>query len=154
MKQQGYNVLVCSECDLHFYINPKPVNAIILENEKNEILFVIRKIEPKQGMLDLPGGFVDVDETFEESMKREVKEEINIDLQSVSYVTSFSDEYEHGGLSARTICALFHEELPSDTEIVPGDDAAGYQWIKKFEIPFERLAFEGMREALKTYVKR
>lgn len=152
--RQGPNVLICTSCNLHYYVNPKPTNGIILGNEKDEVLFVVRAIEPKKGMLDLPGGFIDSNETLEASMEREAREELGIDLPEFTYVSSFADEYEYGGVSSRTLCMLFYGEIPSDTLIKTGDDAAGYQWIKKSEIPYEKIAFAGMKTALKKYITR
>lgn len=143
------NVFVCPNCNLHYYINPKPTNAIALENEKGEILFVVRALDPHKGMLDLPGGFLDVNETLEESLQREVKEELGIHISQFSYVSSFHDEYEHGKISSRCICMLFTGKLPPDTAIHVGDDASGYIFIPKDKIPYDQMAFEGMKTALR-----
>jgi len=143
------NVFICPNCKLHHYINPKPTNAIILENKKGEILFVVRALDPHKGMLDLPGGFMDINETLEDSTRREVREELGIEIGTFSYVSSFHDEYEHGGLSSRTVCMLFHGELPENTRIYPSDDAESFLMIPKTQIPYNRLAFEGMKNALR-----
>ena len=78
LTRKSENLLVCQKCKFELYLNPKPTNAAILENEKGEILLVKRKIPPKEGFWDLPGGFVEVGESAEEAIVREVKEELGI----------------------------------------------------------------------------
>lgn len=52
--------------------------AIILRNEKNEILMQSRADRDKWG---LPGGCQELGETFEETVIREVKEETNLEIK-------------------------------------------------------------------------
>jgi len=40
LEYAGENLLQCQSCLKHLYINPRPVNGAILENEKGEILLV------------------------------------------------------------------------------------------------------------------
>lgn len=148
------NLLVCEKCNLHYYINPKPTNAIIIENELGEVLLVKRAIDPKKGMLDLPGGFIDIDETLEESMTREIKEELGISMVDFKYYNSFYDEYEHGKISSRSLCMVFLGKINSQEKITPGDDAATCKFYKKESIPFEKMAFKNMRAVLENYCRK
>ncbi len=143
------NALICPNCDLHYYINPKPANALLLENEKGEILLVVRAYDPKKGMLDVPGGFVEVGESLEESLTRELKEELGVELHDFTYVASCPDEYEHGGVSSRSLGILFKAIIPEGTELHPADDVESYQWFRTDSIPYESIAFEGIRSLLK-----
>ena len=144
------NVLICPSCDLHYYINPKPANAVILENAHGEILLVVRAYEPKKGMLDVPGGFIDTKETIEESITRELKEELGLDLHEFTYVASCPDEYAYGGVSSKSLCILFKAKLPEGTELHPADDVESYEWFSKDAIPYEKIAFKGIRSLLRT----
>ena len=147
------NLLTCIKCNLHYYVNPKPTTSILLLNSKNEILFVVRKFDPKKGMLDLPGGFVDIGETLEECMVREIKEElcINVTVNEITYIGSSVDEYEHGGVNSRTINAMYHAKLPQNAHIVPSDDVEDFLFIAPQDIPYDRMAFQGMKDFLKEY---
>ncbi len=146
------NVLICSVCELHYYINPKPANAVMIENDKNEILFVERAFNPKKGMLDLPGGFLNINESVEESLTREIREELGITIAEFTYVNSFSDEYEHGGVSSRSICVLFRCKLPDHAVLTPADDVSDYRFYSKDHIPYDEMAFDGMKEAVRRYL--
>ncbi|KAA8783539.1 NUDIX domain-containing protein [Paenibacillus amylolyticus] len=55
------------------------VGAVIL-NERNEVLLVWRNRAPEQHTWSIPGGKVDVYETLETAVIREVKEEVNLGI--------------------------------------------------------------------------
>ncbi len=57
--------------------------ALIL-NEKNQLLVTRRKQDPFKGTLDLPGGFAEPGEGIEQSLIREIKEELEIHHQEVA----------------------------------------------------------------------
>ncbi|MCX6764545.1 MAG: NUDIX hydrolase [Candidatus Nealsonbacteria bacterium] len=55
------------------------VNAIILKD--NKLLTIKRKIDPWPGMYGLPGGHIEEEENRIESLKRELKEEIGLEIK-------------------------------------------------------------------------
>lgn len=150
------NLLECNDCHLQFYINPKPTTAILLINQKDEILFVVRKNDPKKGMLDLPGGFVDINETLEDGMVREIHEElgIHVSIKNLTYLGSTVDEYSYGDIDGRTINAMYGAKLPENAQIVPADDVEDFLFISPKNIPYEKMAFQGMIDFLKEYYPR
>jgi ADP-ribose pyrophosphatase YjhB (NUDIX family) len=78
-------------CGNTTYINPAPV-AVALVPVNDGLLAVRRNIEPKKGMLALPGGFIDVGETWQQAVVRELREETNItlDIATVSHFATLS----------------------------------------------------------------
>ena len=56
--------------------------AFIL-NEKNELLMQLRNKSPEKEYWSIPGGKVEMFETFEQAIKREVKEETGVEVQVV-----------------------------------------------------------------------
>ncbi len=56
------------------------VGAVILNN-RDEILLVLRNRNPEKGTWSIPGGKVDPYEEMETSVIREVKEEVNLDVE-------------------------------------------------------------------------
>ena len=87
-------------------------------NECQELLVVRRKNEPEQGTLDLPGGFADMEETAEEGVIREVKEETGLEVTSVRYLFSFANHYAFSGVIVPTLDQFFACSV-ADTAVKP-----------------------------------
>lgn len=88
----------CDRCGFIYYFNSCSSTIAIIINSKNELLVATRAHEPSKGTLDLPGGFVDMEETGEEAVIREVKEETNLEVESVKYLFSIPNKYIYSGL--------------------------------------------------------
>lgn len=79
-------------CDICAFNNPKPtVTAIIIKDGK--ILALRRKQEPFIDQWDLPGGFINANETTEEALRRELKEELDVEVTRLSKIGEFTGTY-------------------------------------------------------------
>lgn len=65
---------VCGSCAKLTYRNPLPV-VVVLQPVDDGLLLIRRGIEPCQGQLALPGGYMDYNESFAEAAGRELSEE-------------------------------------------------------------------------------
>lgn len=99
----------CKDCGFSYYLNPSSATVALILNSKEELLAVRRKKDPAKGALDLPGGFVDMDETGEEGMAREVKEETGLDATEVKYQFSYPNLYLYIG--GKTKCVKMNETI-------------------------------------------
>lgn len=59
------------------------VGAVIL-NEKKELLLLLRNKQPEAGHWSIPGGAVEFNETLEDAIIREVKEETDVKIEILS----------------------------------------------------------------------
>ena len=75
----------CADCGFVYYFNPSAATVALILNEKNELLVCRRAKEPAKGTLDLPGGFIDMNETGEEGVAREVLEETGLKVKKAIY---------------------------------------------------------------------
>ena len=144
--------LQCPNCGLSFYINPKPCVAAVFKNSKGEFLVVKRAVEPGKGKYDLPGGFVEEHETFEEAIRREIKEELGFDMGEVTYLGSSNDPYVYQDLAYRTLSVWFFAELPDDIELKAADDIYDPAFFKAEDIPYQDFLITGMVDALKRAI--
>lgn len=147
------NLLVCTNCDYNFYINPSATNAVILENNKGEILLVKRKFEPKKGYLDLPGGFIEPGESLEESTLREVQEELGVDISDLKYFKSYPDEYLFQKVNIKTLGITLTGKIADMAILKPSDDVEEAKFYKKTEIYMDKIAFESIKRAITDYIK-
>jgi ADP-ribose pyrophosphatase YjhB (NUDIX family) len=67
----------CAACGETSYLNPKPV-AVAVQPVGAGLLVVRRGIPPARNRLTLPGGFIDVGETWQEAAVRELAEETGL----------------------------------------------------------------------------
>jgi ADP-ribose pyrophosphatase YjhB (NUDIX family) len=125
------------------------VAAIIVH--QGEVLFAVRAREPQAGKLDLPGGFVDNDETAEEALSRELAEELGLQGVRARYMASFPNTYPYAGIEYKTVDLIYLVALDERPSLRSGDDVAGMRWIHVADIPFEQLAFDSVRRALKYF---
>lgn len=100
---------ICMKCKLINY--PKISPAIIVAVIKENTILMARAKRFKKGLYSVLAGFVEPGETLEECIRREVKEEVNIEIENIRYFGSqswtFTDslmvgfiaEYENGELS-------------------------------------------------------
>lgn len=144
----------CRNCDLVFYHNIAAAVAVIIERN-NHILFTKRSVNPKKGMLDLPGGFTDPEETAEETCVRELQEELDLHFETADfkYFTSQPNLYKFGNTTYRTEDLIFTAQLPKNADIkLEVGEIEAVEWIEKSQINLEEVAFKSLRTALKTYL--
>lgn len=108
------------------------------EDGRFEILLIKRKNEPYKDCWALPGGFMEMDETLEKCAVRELKEETNIVVDRVEFITLLDavDRDPRG----RTISAVFKSYASKNAVAVANDDAIEIGWFKNGQLP--ELAFD------------
>lgn len=75
----------CRLCGNTSYLNPLPV-VVLLVPVDNGLVVARRNIEPQKGTLVLPGGYLDLGETWQEGVQREMFEEtgIMVDVRGIT----------------------------------------------------------------------
>jgi len=69
----------CGNCHNISYLNPLPVVVVMLPMEGG-LIVIRRNIEPRKGTLNLPGGYLDLGETWQQGACRELQEETGITI--------------------------------------------------------------------------
>jgi ADP-ribose pyrophosphatase YjhB (NUDIX family) len=69
----------CIGCTRITYQNPIPVSVVLLPVDGG-LLTIRREIDPKKGQLALPGGFIDLGESWQQAGAREVREETGYEI--------------------------------------------------------------------------
>jgi ADP-ribose pyrophosphatase YjhB (NUDIX family) len=144
---RGVRSVRCAECDFLFYLNcAAAVCGLVFHQGK--LLLCVRAKAPQQGALDWPGGFIEFDETAEDALRREVREELNIEIENLRYLMSAPNNYLYAGMLYKTLDVFFTAEAKDIASIAPRDDVAGYKLLALEAIAAERLAFDSGRLAL------
>ena len=142
----------CKDCGFSYYLNASSATVALIVNEKDELLVVRRKNDPGKDMLDMPGGFVDMDETGEEAMAREVKEETGLETTEVSYQFSYPNTYLYSGFLVHTLDMFFKVKVKDLSHVEAMDDAAAYYWIPFSEIDIDKFAFDSIKKGLTRFL--
>jgi ADP-ribose pyrophosphatase YjhB (NUDIX family) len=113
------------------------------------VLLARRGIEPFLGFWDTPGGFVELHESLEQCVQRELREEAGVEIAVGRLILSAPDTY--GPAGDPTINAFFECRLLSG-DPQPADDVAELRWFARDELPPpEQLAFDCVRAALAAW---
>ena len=142
--------LVCRNCSLTYYQNVAAAAGAILEYD-NKIVLIKRAKEPGKGKLDLPGGFVNPNESAEEALRREVKEELKIEVGKLEYLGSYPNVYKYKGVVYHTCDLFFHSKIDA---LGPEFDRAEIEeliLVDPLKIPEDRIAFESIKIGLRIF---
>lgn len=140
----------CTACGFTYFHNIAAATSVFVRY-KNEIILCERAFEPAKGAYDLPGGFQEAGESFEEGAMREVREELALQLPSVRYLFSLPNTYLYKGVSYYTSDCYFETVLPNRPPITTNDDVAGFKWVSLEQINTHEIAFENLRLAIERY---
>lgn len=119
------------------------VDAII---EINGGIILIERSNPPFGWA-LPGGFVDYGESLEDAVRREAKEETNVDLEDVVQFHTYSDPKRDPRF--HTIGTVFTARAKGKPKA--GDDAAAFKIVKFDELLKLDYAFDH-KKIIEDYV--
>lgn len=146
--------LMCKSCGFIYFINMTAAVAAIIRNGSNEVLFTVRKHEPAKGMLDLPGGFVDLGETAEEAIAREIHEELNLTINKMEFVGTFTNKYIYGDIEYQTLDLVFNCTVDSFSELQVADDVSGYIFRDPAKIRYDEVGLESIKKIVEHITSR
>lgn len=118
----------------HHASRPLAVDAIIVYEHK--LVFIRRKNEPYRDMLALPGGFVEADETTEQAVLREVREETGLNGEILKLVGVYSDPHRDPRGPVVSACYL----LKATGTCMASSDASEVILLELKDVP--KLAFD------------
>lgn len=141
----------CERCSWQYYQNTASAAVGLLEYE-GKILFTIRNQEPGKGLLDLPGGFTDPGESVEEALRREVKEELGMEIGELQYLGSFPNVYPYKGTEYTTCDIVFLTNITQMPVNIEDEEIAGILLLDAEEVNLSDIPFESIRNAVSTYI--
>lgn len=151
----GEKKWICPECNFTLYNNVAGAVAVVIRFE-DEIYLTRRNRDPKKGKLDLPGGFVDPGESAEETCKRELFEELQleVDISNLKYLTSLPNIYQYKEIDYNTI-DLFYEYKVSEKFKVQLDisEISDAVWVHLNELNPEEIAFDSQKKFFESYLQ-
>jgi ADP-ribose pyrophosphatase YjhB (NUDIX family) len=139
---------VCKACGFVFYLHPKIV-AITIPVRDGRVLLTRRAIHPAHGLWTFPGGYVDWGESVEDAARREMREEVGLDLAPEGLVGIYSYP------EAPVVIVAYHVKVPEGLEAVAdAHEVSEVGYFASEAIPWDALAFRSTREALEDWFRR
>ena len=123
----------------------------------DEILLTKRNQEPAKGKLDLAGGFTDPRESAEFTCFRELKEEldIEIDTEKLRFLMSLPNIYHYKGIDYNTLDLFFEYRVEEKFSVnLEKSEIAETVWVKKENIQLEDIAFPSQRLFFERFLNK
>lgn len=133
--------IACEACGYRAFYNPKPVASAIPRNAQGQVWLLRRAFDPGAGLWTFPGGFVDLGESVEDAARREVREELEIDVELGGLVGVYSRAEDRVVLVVFAATAL---GIPHTT-----DESTEVEAFTPHGIPWGELAFWSTERALR-----
>lgn len=143
----------CDDCGFIYYFNSSAAVVALIENTEGDILVATRAKEPAKGTFDLPGGFIDMFETAEEAVIREVYEETGLFITSVEYLFSIPNIYVYSKFEVHTVDLFFRCKANDFSRLKAQDDVSELQFISKKDINPADFGLSSIRKGIKKMLE-
>ena len=118
---------VCPECSLVCY--PRIAPSIIVLGTREDEMLLARNANWPNGMFSTLAGFVEVGESIEQTVHREVAEEVGIQLGGLRYLGSQSWPFPN------SLMLGFHAEYAGGDIVCQQSEIAEARWFKVDDLP-------------------
>ena len=105
------------------------VVAAVIQNEEGKILIAQRNLKKSQGGLwEFPGGKIEPNETKEEAIIREIKEEMDIDIEAKKFIGQKVFNYPDKDIN---LIAIECKQIKGDIKL---NEHEYFKWVNKNEL--------------------
>src|SRR3989304_6034714 len=106
-------------------------SAVVVENERGEILLARSNKPPVEGKWVLPGGGINFGETSRQAAQREIKEETGLEIEVGDFITAYELIVPNENIH-RLI--LYHKAKAVGGKLKASDDISELVWMKPNDI--------------------
>lgn len=151
-EEHNFKSKKCADCGFVYYFNSSAATVAFILNSSNELLVCRRAKDPAKGTLDLSGGFIDMFETAEEGVAREVKEETGLDVVRAEYLFSYPNTYLYSGFLVHTMDMFFLCRVENDSVLEAMDDVAETFWMPLNKINPQEFGLDSVRRGVERFI--
>jgi NAD+ diphosphatase len=145
-ESQSDRSTVCAGCKLNFYPRLSP-SIIVLVHRGDEVLLGRNHMFP-EGLFSTLAGFVEPGESIEETVIREVKEEVGVNVGNLSYRGSQPWPFPN------SLMLGFHAEYQSGDIVLQEDEIAEADWFPCADLPLIPGKFAISRWLIDEYLSQ
>jgi ADP-ribose pyrophosphatase YjhB (NUDIX family) len=143
LEQRDRGHLDCPACGSQYWANSAPAVEGVLERD-GRVLLARRRIEPRRGYWDLPGGFLEEGEDAFDGLRREFREETGLDIEPIAFLGPHVEPYGDQFVFGLTWL------VAGDGEPRAADDVVELRFFGPDELPAE-MAFGHQDEVLRRW---
>jgi ADP-ribose pyrophosphatase YjhB (NUDIX family) len=152
--EKAHHFFLCERCDFHFHINCTPAVVGILTDDDSRILLIRRTKEPGKGKYSVPGGFVDSGETVEAALAREIHEEVNLEMSSCEYLTSYPNPYLYKGVVFPIVDMIFFCKVRTLATLSTSDEVDAYLFLAPDAVDRKQIAFPSIWHGIEHFRRK
>lgn len=127
-QKEDERAIVCPECKTVIY--PKISPAVIVAIISNDKILLARNTNFPGKWFSLIAGYVDIGESMEEALIREVKEEVGLDISNIRYYKS-----QPWPFSGSLMIGFVAEAVDSQTIVIDDKEISEAAWFKRGNLP-------------------
>lgn len=111
------------------------VSATAIVVHEGKVLAIRRANEPSKGKWSFPGGLVELGERVKDAVKREVKEEVGLDVEVMRYLGVVDNIIKDGsGRTKYHYVILGYLASPLSLEVEANEEVLEWMWMSKDEL--------------------
>lgn len=134
LPKEGERALICPDCGFVSYPRINPV--VMVGIKKDEKLLLTRYAHSDYKNYSLIAGFMEIGETLEDAVKREVMEEVGLKVKNIRYYKSQPWAF------SESILVGFFADVDGNEEPFPdGEELSEALWFSRDEIPVGNSTF-------------
>ena len=133
------------------YAAAAPTVGVFFINDNKEVLLSVRGIEPGKGMLDTPGGFIDVGESIEQALVRELEEELALtpdDYEPFEYLCSGTTDYFFDNEHRPVLSSIFVSKLKPGVTPQALDDVEAVKFVSLADVNLDEISGDDIKAAI------
>jgi len=130
---------------------PEPTVGALIFNPEGKLLLV--KSHKWQDKYVIPGGHIEIGETLEEALRREITEETNLDVYDIEFLLFQEFIFDSAFWRKRHFIFFDHICKTDTTQVNLNDEAEEYLWVsleEELELPIDPYT----KVAIETYLRK
>lgn len=151
-EENNFKSKKCNDCGFVYYFNSSAATAAFILDKDDRLLIARRANDPAKGTWDLPGGFVDFNESAEEAVIREIKEETQLNINNPRYLFSLPNIYLYSDLEVYTTDIFFECRVDSFDKIKADDDVEELFFLEKEKIDIYNFGLVSIKKAVDIWL--
>lgn len=151
-EEDGFRREKCPKCGWVHYHNSRPTaSAIIVRDGK--VLLCKRAKDPFKGKWDVPGGYLEEKESPEEALKREMKEELGVEIEIKNFIGVIGPCYYPFGGQEQWNTDIYYEVTTRDMPRASRhSDVVAIAWFDPDRLP--AMAFDTNVKAIEEWKRK